>query len=144
AGQQPDATLLATVGYVLRSTAFAGNGLFGMRPFEGLDAGHPLAATYHVQMLAAFLLREFVFDLVDGMAARRSNAAVKLDRRLKRYLGVGNSAGLGLIPFVANHPHIVHQWCLVNEQAFATAKARHAVPGSEAARTMLALLDKTV
>jgi hypothetical protein len=144
AGQQPDATLLATVGYILRSTAFAGNGLFGMRPFEGLDPGHPLAATYHVQMLSAFLLGEFVFDLVDGMAARRSASAAGLDRRLKRYLGVGNSAGLGLIPFVANHPHIVHQWCLVNEQAFAAAKARRAVPGSEASRTMLALLDKTI
>src|SRR5690349_20636564 len=68
AGAQPDAELLATVGYILRSTAFAGNGLFGMRPFEGLEEDHPLAATYHVQMLAAFLLRDFVFDLVDGMA----------------------------------------------------------------------------
>jgi hypothetical protein len=143
-GSQPDAGLLATVGYILRSTAFAGNGLFGMRPFEGLEPEHPLAATYHVQMLSAFLLREFVFDLVDGMAAARSASASKLDRRLKRYLGVGNSAGLGLIPFVANHPHIVHQWCLENERALAEAKKRRAVPGSEACRKMLALLDKTV
>jgi hypothetical protein len=144
AGSQPDAELLATVGYILRSTAFAGNGLFGMRPFEGLDPEHPLAATYHVQMLAAFLLREFVFDLVDAMAAARSPSAAKLDLRLKRYLGVGNSAGLGLIPFVANHPQIVHQWCLVNEQAFADAKARLAAPGSETSRTLLGLLERTI
>jgi hypothetical protein len=95
-------------------------------------------------MLAAFMLREFVFDLVDAMAAARSPAAAKLDRRLKRYLGVGNSAGLGLIPFVANHPQIVHQWCLVNEQAFAEAKARSAMPGSDTCRKLLTLLDKTV
>ena len=144
AGAQPDAGLLATVGYILRSTAFAGNGLFGMRPFEGLEPEHPLAATYHVQMLAAFLLREFVFDLVDGMAAARNPAAAKLDRRLKRYLGVGNSAGLGLIPFVANHPHIVHQWCLVNEQALAEAKALSEAPGNAACRNLLALLDKAI
>ena len=140
AGDQPDATLLATVGYILRSTAFAGNGLFGIKPFEGLGFEHPLGRPYEVQILAAYMLREFVFDLVEGIAAARSPRAAKLDRRLKRYLGIGNSAGLGLIPFVANHPQIVHQWCLVNEEALAAAMVRS--PSATIADKFLSLLAK--
>src|SRR5207253_9694734 len=93
AGEQPDPKLLATVGYILRSRAFAGNGLFGIKPFDGLGPEHPLGRPYDVQILAAYMLREFVFDLVDGMAAARNPHAAKLDRRLKRYLGIRNSAG---------------------------------------------------
>ena len=139
-GRQPDAALLATVGYILRSTAFAGNGLFGMKPFEGLGPAHPLSATYHVQMLSAYMLREFVFDLVDAMALARTNQAVKLDRGLKRYLGIGNSAGLGLIPFLANHPQIVHQWCLANERALAAARQR--IAGAATLTAYSGLLEK--
>lgn len=139
--RQPDVGLLASVGYLLRSTAFAGNGLFGMRPFAALGSDHALGATYDVQMLAAYMLRAFVFDLAETMARQRSGTAVALDRRLKRYLGVGNSAGLGLIPFVTNHPLVVNQWCEVHEQAIAEALARDPVKGNAAARFM-ACLDR--
>ena len=139
-GQQPDAGLLASVGYILRSTAFAGNGLFGIKPFEGLGPIHPLGMPYHAQILAAYMLREFVFDLVDGMASARSPAAAKLDRRLKRYLGIGNSAGLGLIPFIANHPQIVHRWCMTSELALASARQR--IPSGATANAFTRLLDK--
>ena len=132
-GQQPDPATLAPVGYIFRTTAFAGNGLFGMRPYDGLGDGHPLAAPYHVQMAAAFLLREFVFDLADHLAKAKSPGAVRLDERIRRYLGIGNSAGQGLIPFIANHPHIVHRWCLAQETALAEAGARPA-GGPERAR----------
>ncbi len=141
-GAQPDTKLLAGVGYLLRSTAFAGNGLFGMKPFEGLGAAHPLGAPYHVQMLSAFMLREFVFDLVDWMALSQGGSAVPLDRRLKRYLGVGNSAGLGLIPFLANHPRIVHCWVHAQETAFAEASAREVSAKSPAAKQLLALIKR--
>ena len=140
-GRQPDVGLLAGVGYLLRSTAFAGNGLFGMRPFEALGGDHALGATYEVQMLSAYMLRVFVFDLAETMARTRSGGAVALDRRLKRYLGVGNSAGLGLIPFVTNHPLVVDRWCTVHEQAFAQALARDPGEGDAAAR-FVACLDR--
>jgi hypothetical protein len=139
-GTQPDTGMLASVGYILRSTAFAGNGLFGMRPFEGLGRGHPLGAPYHVQILAAFLLREFVFDLVDSMAQARGG--VRLDRRIKRYLGVGNSAGLGLIPFLASHPRIVDRWVRTHEEAMAAARARFVAGSDSCARQYLTLVDK--
>ena len=144
AGRQPDPALLATVGYLLRSTAFAGNGLFGMRPYEGLGPAHPLGAPYDAQMLAAFMLREFVFDLVDALAASRGPAAIELDGRLKRYLGVGNSAGLGLIPFVASHPEIIHRWTSTHEAALAAAKSRLADAPRSIAAGFLALLDKAI
>jgi hypothetical protein len=140
-GRQPDVGMLVSVGYLLRSTAFAGNGLFGMKPFEALDTDHALGGTYDVQMLAAYMLRNFVFDLSESIAAHRSTAAVQLDRRLKRYLGVGNSAGLGLIPFITTHPLIINQWCLAHEQAFAEALARNARDG-EAADRFLALMER--
>lgn len=123
-GQQPDPATLAPVGYIFRTTAFAGNGLFGMRPYEGLGENHPLGAPYHVQMAAAFLLREFVFDLADHLARSKASSAVRLDPRIRRYLGIGNSAGQGLIPFIASHPHLVHRWCLTQETALAEAGAR--------------------
>lgn len=140
-GRQPDVGLLAGVGYLLRSTAFAGNGLFGMKPFEALWSDHALGGTYDAQMLAAYMLRSFVFDLVEAMAARRGSNSVLMDRRLKRYLGVGNSAGLGLVPFVTNHPLIINQWCLTHERAFAEALARDP-DDSNAMVRFLALLER--
>lgn len=124
AGIQPDPALLASVGYLLRSTAFAGNGLFGIKPFEALDPTHPLGDTYDVQILSAYLLRIFVFDLVEHIAAAKSPASARLDPDFKRYLGVGNSAGLGLVPFIMNHPRIIHQWVEAQEAAFAEALER--------------------
>ena len=59
-GRQPDPTTLASVGYIFRTTAFAGNGLFNMCPYDALPPDHPLREPYHLQMAAAFLLREFV------------------------------------------------------------------------------------
>ena len=137
-GTQPDAGVLASVGYLLRSTAFAGNGLFGMRPFEGLGAGHDLGAPYHVQLLCAYMLRSFVLDLVDAMALARGG--VRLDRRLKRYVGVGNSAGLGLIPFLANHPRIVDRWVRTHEEALAAARRR--IADREAVARYLRLAER--
>ncbi len=140
AGTQPDTALLASVGYLLRSTAFAGNGLFGTKPFEAFGDTHPLGATYHAQILAAYMLRSFVFDLVEHIAAARSAGAARLDTAIKRYLGLGNSAGLGLVPFIMNHPRIVHQWCLAQESAFADALARPVDAAGLAA--LRALIDK--
>ena len=140
-GSQPDPAMLASVGYVFRTTAFAGNGLFGMRPYDGLDPDHPLGEPYHLQMAAAFMLREFVFDLVDHLARARSPKAVALDSSIKRYLGIGNSAGQGLIPFVASHPHLIHRWCLTLEQALAETMSR---PSDERRNDVKRLLDKAI
>src|SRR5690606_24652657 len=94
------------------------------KPFEALDPTHPLGDTYDVQILSAYLLRIFVFDLVEHIAAAKSPASARLDPDFKRYLGVGNSAGLGLVPFIMNHPRIIHQWVEAQEAAFAEALER--------------------
>ena len=85
-GSQPNASVLASVGYLLRSTAFAGNGLFGIRPFEGLGAGHALGRRTMSSSCAPTCCA-VVLDLVDAMACARGGVA--LDRRLN---GISASA----------------------------------------------------
>ena len=139
AGQQPDLTLIAPIGYILRTTAFIGNGALGTKPWAGLAPGHPLRRPYHVQFCSAFALREFVFDLVDHMARARNPRAVRLAPAYRRYLGLGNSAATGLAAFAANHPHFLHRWTLSCEQALAQASERPVD-----AEGFLRLLDKAI
>ena len=36
--------------------------------------------------------------------------AVKLDRKIKQHLGIGNSTGLGMAPFIIKHPKLINKW----------------------------------
>ncbi|MCB1464197.1 MAG: hypothetical protein KDJ90_17675 [Nitratireductor sp.] len=123
-GDQPDAKFVSSVGYLLRTTGFIGNGVAGTQPFLSMERDAPLSRPYYAQMCAAFLLREFVFELADHMAASVNPAAAKLHPELKRYLGIGNSAGLGMVPFAARRIPVIHQWVHVREAAFAEAISR--------------------
>lgn len=123
AGRQPELDRLAEAGYILRNTGLDGNGTFGTRSFLGYDEGHPLAVPYFAQMLAAYLMREFGFDLAESLARSRSASAVALDPRVKTYLGLGNGSGLGLILWVHNHPRVVSKWIELRERAIARAAA---------------------
>lgn len=142
AGRQPDLRQLAQVGYILRTTAFIGNGQLGTLPLDGYDSDHPLRQPYHAQICAAFMLREYVFDLVDHMARSRNKEAVRLAPAYRRYLGIGNSAATGLIPFIVNHPHIIHRWTLTYETALAQAKSRDIGPESPQLICFMTLLEK--
>lgn len=143
AGRQPDGHRLASVGYIARTTSFAGNGLLGMRQFSGYGADHPLNRPYHAQMCGAMLLREFVYDLVDHMASARGGAqAVPLDTGLKRYLGIGNSAASGLVYFVANHPRMMQRWGENLEQALDQVRARSVRKGDREIAAFKTLLDR--
>ena len=144
AGGQPDPRLVAPVGYVLRTTAFIANGQLGTRPLAGYPADHPLRRPYHAQFVSAFLLREFVFDLVDHLARVRDPRAVRLAPAHRRYLGIGNSAATGLVHYVANHPRQLQGWLGTVERTLAIARARSAVPGSPQSRRGLALLDRAI
>jgi hypothetical protein len=86
AGRQPDARLIAPVGYILRTTAFIGNGQLGTRPFAGYEPDHPLRRPYQAQFCSAFMLREYVFDLVDHLARCRNPNAQRLAPEYRRYL----------------------------------------------------------
>ncbi|WP_409186218.1 hypothetical protein F9C11_19090 [Amycolatopsis sp. VS8301801F10] len=120
-GAQPDIATMGDACYVLRSTAFYSNGKFGLADFDRLAEIPPLRVPYRAQMLAAWLLREFSYDLVEHCAARRNPTAATLSGDWRRYLGLGNATGLGMVPFVVNHPHILDAWCSARELPLARA-----------------------
>lgn len=144
AGRQPDATLLAPVGYILRTTAFIGNGQLGTRPLEGYEPDHPFRHPYHAQFASAFVLREYVYDLVDHLARCRNPDAASLAPEFRRYLGLGNAAATGLVPFVVNHPHLFQRWCTVYEWALAAAMERVVARDDDRRAGFDALLDKAI
>ena len=75
-------------------------------------------------MLTVWLIRQFTTDLADYLAAIRAPAtAVRLDRNLRRRLGVGNSTGLGLGPFIVNHPALFDRWLTARETALARVRS---------------------
>ena len=127
-GRQPDLSFIAPIGYILRTTAFIGNGPLGTRPLAGFEPGHPLRRPYHAQFVSGFMLREYVFDLVDHIARSRSASAVRMAPAWRRFLGLGNSAATGLSAFVANRPHLMHQWARAHEEAGAEARSRTPQP----------------
>ena len=47
------------------------------------------------------------------------HSAVALDDDLAKRLGIGNSTGLGMAPFLLNHPRLLNNWIAAREQAIA-------------------------
>ncbi|MEM6635583.1 MAG: hypothetical protein AAF667_06790 [Pseudomonadota bacterium] len=130
AGLQPDAERLAEVGYLMRTTAVYGSGKFGAADHAAL-AGRPLMdGPFRAEMLAVWLIRAFVCDLVEHMARVTGGArATCLAPALRRSLGIGNSTGLGMAPFLVNHPALLNAWIDARERAFARVRA---LPASSA------------
>jgi len=134
-GVQPDAGVLADVGYLMRTTAVYGNGKFGLRDLDGVAAGGLFRLPFQAEMLTVYLARHFSLDLVSHLAALRApGSAVALDPALARSLGVGNATGLGMAPFLVTHPLLVERWLLVRERALARVCARDAAAPGQAAR----------
>ncbi len=108
AGHQPDGAELKRVGYLMRNTGLDGNGTFGSMPFAAIPAGHPLATSYHAQMLSAYMMRELAVDVVEELARLDApQTAVPLSPELRRIIGVGNGSALGLVMFVYNRPRLI-------------------------------------
>lgn len=124
AGVQPPADVLASVCYLMRNTGLDGNGTFGTRSFLDFEDDHPLKSPLHAQMLAAYLMREFSIDLAEHIAAQRSADAVSLDPAMRRFLGLGNASGLGLILFAKNHAALLDRWLDARERALAHARSQ--------------------
>ncbi|MFW0774773.1 hypothetical protein ACLRGI_16565 [Paenarthrobacter nitroguajacolicus] len=122
-GEQPPARVLGAVCYLMRNTGLDGNGTFGTRSFAAYESDHPLRTPYHAQMLTSYLMREFSLDLAEHMAAAQSRSAVVLSHEFRRFLGLGNASGLGLVLFAKNHPRMVDRWITLRESALAQARS---------------------
>ncbi len=130
-GQQPDADEIGQIGYLMRTTAVYGNGKFGIADRDRIKDRPVLNGPFAAEMLTVWLIRQFTLDLVEHVArAKGGDKAVPLDAKLKRHLGIGNSTGLGMAPFLVNHPGLLHAWM----QARETALARVLDAGADAAR----------
>ena len=118
AGRQPDAQKLAATGYLMRTTAVYGSGKFGALDRRFIADREEFQSPFQTELMAVFMIRMFSVDIVEHLArADAPDTAVALDRNLRRSLGIGNSTGLGMAPFIVNHPVLFHHWILAREQA---------------------------
>jgi hypothetical protein len=116
-GDQPDEEMIRSIGYLMRTTAVYGNGKFGIAD-RGLIQSRPgLGDPFAAEMLTVWLIRGFTHDLVEHVGQGT------LAPHLKRYLGIGNSTGLGMAPFLVSHPTLLNNWMLVRETALARVRA---------------------
>lgn len=120
-GQQPDVKQLTEVGYLYRTTAVYGSGKFGSCDWDKVVAKHAdLARPFAGEMLVCYLIRQFSLDQLHHMVHQDGYPnAVDMDIELQRYLGIGNSTGLGMAPWLVNHPQVMAQWVLQRETALA-------------------------
>lgn len=124
-GNQPDPEELAAVGYLMRTTAVYGSGKFGAADRDDIASRPELAAPFQVEMLTVWLIRAFTVDIVEHMAAAMGgDHAARLDPALRRGLGVGNSTGLGMAPFIVRHPVLLNNWIMAREEALARVRAQ--------------------
>jgi hypothetical protein len=68
--------------------------------------------------MLVYLVRQFTFDQVNHVAKNKDpKNAVNLDPEICRNLGIGNSTGLGMAPFIVNHPTLLNNWIYSREMA---------------------------
>ena len=118
AGKQPDVELLASVGYLMRTTAVYGSGKFGCADREKIAKRPETRGAFQVELLTVYLFRWFTIELVEHVAKQRGGEkAVSLNAEISKYLGIGNATGLGMAPFLIKHPVLIHNWVLALETA---------------------------
>ena len=117
-GKQPDKELLKKVGYLYRTTAVYGSGKFGLADRFRIKDRKEIYGPFRLEMMLVYLVRQFTFDQVNHIAkCKNSKKAVMLDESIARNLGIGNSTGLGMAPFIVNHPTLLHNWIYCREKA---------------------------
>jgi len=117
-GKQPDKELLIKVGYLYRTTAVYGSGKFGLADRFRIKDRKEIYGPFRLEMMLVYLVRQFTFDQVNHIAkSKNPNKAVTLNENIARNLGIGNSTGLGMAPFIVNHPTLLHNWIYCREKA---------------------------
>ena len=117
-GLQPDLNLLSKVGYLYRTTAVYGSGKFGLADRFRIKNREEINGPFRLEMMLVYLVRQFTFDQVNHVAYHKNpKKAVKLEEQISKNLGIGNSTGLGMAPFIVNHPTLLNNWILSREIA---------------------------
>ncbi len=117
-GNQPDLNLLEKVGYLYRTTAVYGSGKFGLADRFRIKNRKEINGPFRLEMMLVYLVRQFTFDQVNHVAkSKNPKTAVSLDPKICKKLGIGNSTGLGMAPFIVNHPTLLNNWIMSRETA---------------------------
>ncbi len=117
-GNQPDKEFLSKVGYLYRTTAVYGSGKFGLADRFRIKNREEICGPFRLEMMLVYLVRQFTFDQVNHIAKNKNpKKFVPLDKEISRNLGIGNSTGLGMAPFIVNHPTLLNNWILARENA---------------------------
>ena len=115
-GKQPNISLLSSVGYLYRTTAVYGSGKFGLADRFRIKDREEICGPFRLEMMLVYLVRQFTFDQVNHVAKNQNpKKAISLDLEICRNLGIGNSTGLGMAPFIVNHPTLLNNWVLARE-----------------------------
>jgi hypothetical protein len=117
-GEQPDSEMVGSIGYLMRTTAVYGNGKFGIADRARLVDRPGMDHPFRAEMLTVWMIRGFTHDLVEHVARNLSPATfAPLSANTKRFLGIGNSTGLGMAPFLVSHPILINNWMMARETA---------------------------
>ncbi len=120
-GKQPDVQKIAEVGYLYRTTAVYGSGKLGMADWEKVQSRWPdFARPFSAEMFVCFMLRNFSLLQAEHIARHKAPDSYNpMQPEIKRYFGIGNSTGLGMAPYLINHPLLINQWVEMRELALA-------------------------
>ena len=117
-GLQPPEELINRIGYLMRTTAVYGNGKFGICDRNEIKSSPIFSPPFQAEMLTVYLIRHFSIELVHHIAKKiNSKKFVFLDKKIQRHIGIGNATGLGMAPFLINHPVLLNNWLMVKETA---------------------------
>lgn len=123
-GNQPDLNALAKTGYLMRTTAVYGSGKFGAADWRTISDRPEMMCPFQAEMLSVWLIRSFTIDLVNHLAeAKGGNSSVKIGEAARNLLGVGNSTGLGMAPYLVKHPVLFNNLVMVREEALARVRS---------------------
>ena len=123
-GKQPSKTLINDIGYLVRTTAVYGNGKFGIGDFDSISENSFLKKPFQAEMLTVYLIRFFSIELINFLAKiKGETSSVRLSDEISKHIGVGNATGLGMAPFLINHPELLHKWINARETAISKVLA---------------------
>ena len=108
----------------MRTTAVYGSGKFGCADRAKIADREECKPPFQIELLAVYLIRWFTIDSVEELAKERGgDKAVRLNENTRQFVGVGNSTGLGMAPFLLKHPTLIHNWVVAKETALARVRS---------------------